>query len=165
VKGQTKNLKGLRSKNNLPYLRCVKPPYVSWYKLLGVVFCLDFDLFFFLLLFPCGLFFLYLFIYKRKWDIKQGDPKETPNILLSFDWVQKMDLAPSMWTLHGGDPGNLWKETLVSILGLCKVSLLYTSGPLGLAQWSVDLPINHQASKDLKVQKSQQNMCVGWLSI
>jgi hypothetical protein len=29
----------------------------------GVVFCLDFDPFFFLLLFPAGVFFLYLFIY------------------------------------------------------------------------------------------------------
>jgi len=125
--------------------RCVKPPYVSWYKLLSVVFCLDLDFFFF---FSCSLVgcfsFTYLFIYlfiKRKWDIKHGEPKETPNILLSFDWVQKMDLAPSMWTLHGGWPRQPLKETLVSILGLCKVSLLYTSGPLGLAQWSVDLPI------------------------
>jgi hypothetical protein len=31
--------------------------------LLGVVFCLDFGPFFFLLLFPCWVFFLYLFIY------------------------------------------------------------------------------------------------------
>jgi hypothetical protein len=29
----------------------------------GVVFCLDFGSFFFLLFFPCWMFFLYLFIY------------------------------------------------------------------------------------------------------
>jgi hypothetical protein len=34
------------------------------FALLGVVFCLDFDLFFFLLLFPCRMFSLYyLFIF------------------------------------------------------------------------------------------------------
>jgi hypothetical protein len=53
---------------------------------------------------------LILFIYKRKWDIKHGDPKETPNILLSFDWVQKMDLAPSMWTLHGVTQATLERK-------------------------------------------------------
>jgi hypothetical protein len=76
-----------------------------------VVFCLDFDLFFFFSCSLAGYFsFIYLFISKRKWDIKHGDPKETPNILLSFDWVQKMDLAPSMWTLHGVTQATLERK-------------------------------------------------------
>jgi hypothetical protein len=36
--------------------------------LCGVVFCLDFDPFFFLLLLPCRVFFLSLFIYLTNWD-------------------------------------------------------------------------------------------------
>ncbi len=36
--------------------------------LCGAVFCLDFDPFFFLLLLPCWVFFLYLFIYLTNWN-------------------------------------------------------------------------------------------------
>jgi hypothetical protein len=36
--------------------------------LCGAVFCLDFDPLFFLLLLPCQVFFLYLFIYLTNWD-------------------------------------------------------------------------------------------------
>jgi len=121
------------------------------------------SIFFFLLLLPCGLFFLYLFfysfIYKRKWDIKHGDPKETPKHSIVI-WLGAKDgpgtqHVNTAWgwprqPLKGNPCFVFWASARYPYY-TCGGQKI-TSGPLGLAQWSVDLPINHQASKDLKVQ-------------
>jgi hypothetical protein len=54
------------------------PPVRS--ALLDVVFCLDFGPFFFLLLFPCIVFFLYLFIYLFRIIVK-GEAMKIMNLL------------------------------------------------------------------------------------